>query len=86
MRPWWRRVGAPVAGGMVAGVLTTAITDRAWGWDLAARCLVYSAMYAVLQPLLARSRRRAAERDEQQIREFREARRTRQGRSSGKRC
>jgi hypothetical protein len=79
MGRWWKWAGAPAVMGTVVGVVGTLVTDRSWGWDLAVRCLMFSVMYALLWPLLARSRRRALERDAQHMRDIEEARRGRRG-------
>lgn len=49
--------------------------DMAWGWDFAARCLIISAVWAVMGPLIARSRQHAEQRDAQHMHTIREARR-----------
>ncbi|GHB71648.1 hypothetical protein GCM10010331_69480 [Streptomyces xanthochromogenes] len=49
----------------------------AWGWDFVARCLIISAVWAVMGPLIARSRQHAEQRDAQHMRAIREARRGR---------
>ncbi|HET6855951.1 MAG TPA: hypothetical protein VFH94_02500 [Streptomyces sp.] len=79
MRRWWARVGAPVVLGSAAGAAATLITDRSWGWDLVARCVVFSLTYVLLRPAVERSRRRAEVRDARHMREIRQARRDRDG-------
>lgn len=55
----------------------TWVGDMTWGWDFAARCLLISAAYAVMGPLVARSRRNAEEQDRHHMRAVQEARRDR---------
>lgn len=59
MRRWWLWVGVPVVLGIAAGAATTLLTDRDWGSELVARCVMFSAVYAVIRPamLLRRSAR-----------------------------
>lgn len=60
MRRWWLWVGIPILLGIAAGAATTLLTDRAWGSELAPRCLTFSVVYLVIRPamLLRRSARR----------------------------
>lgn len=57
MRRWWLWVGVPVVLGIAAGAGTTLLTDRDWGGELVARCVMFSVVYAVIRPamLLRRS-------------------------------
>lgn len=77
MGQWWRRFGAAVATGVVMSTVMTWVGDMTWGWDFAARCLLISAAYAVMGPLVARSRRNAEEQDRHHMRAVQEARRDR---------
>lgn len=75
MRRWGKWIGAAVATGLVASVAMTLVGDKSWGWDLVIRWLIVSTVYALLGPLVTRSRRRAEERDAQHMRDIQEARR-----------
>lgn len=77
MGRWWRWIGAAVATGVVSSVAMTWVGDTSWGWDFVARCLLVSGVYVLMGPLLARSGRRAEERDAQHMRDIQEARRGR---------
>jgi hypothetical protein len=77
MGRWWKWIGPAATTGVMAGVLMTLLVDRSWGWDFAARCLLVSAAYASVGPMVTRSRRRAEERDAQHMRDIQKARRER---------
>lgn len=63
MRRWWLWVGLPVVLGSMAGAVTTLLTDRDWGGELVARCVMFSVVYAVIRPaMLLRRSARAEER------------------------
>jgi hypothetical protein len=77
MTTWWKRIGAATALAVVVSVVTTLVSKRSWGWDFALQCVLYTVLYAFLISVVARSRRRAEERDAQHRREVREMRRGR---------
>lgn len=62
MRWWWLWVGIPVVLGVMAGAATTLLTDRAWGSELAPRCVMFSIAYLAVRP--AMHLRRSAQRGE----------------------
>lgn len=80
MKRWGKWIAASVLAGVVAAALTTLAARSSWGWDFAARCVTFSVIYLICQPLWARSRRRAEEREARHQREIAEARSAREPR------
>lgn len=74
MKRWGKWIAASVLAGVVAAALMTLAARSSWGWDFAARCVTFSVIYLICQPLWARSRRRAEEREARHQREIAEAR------------
>lgn len=63
MGRWRKWIGAGAAMGVTTSAVTTLVGGRSWGWDFVVLSLITSVLYTVMGPLIARSRRRAEERD-----------------------
>ncbi|NJQ00308.1 hypothetical protein [Streptomyces zingiberis] len=74
MERWWKWMASGVVSGGVFGVIWTVMSGGSWGWEFVAQCAVCAVVYSLMGPLLARSRRRAEERDAEHMRAIREAR------------